>query len=102
MRISLLEKRENFDKILKETLEKNSFFNTKSNEKKVKYFINRYLNFIATNTLSKNVFQTLLNEYSSSLIWWKEWAQLLYVKLSISIFFRSFFFTKKYYAFCGF
>jgi hypothetical protein len=91
MRISLLEEREDFDEILKETLEKSSFFKNCKNEKGEKYFVNKYLNFIASNSLSKDVFQTLINEYSSSLIWWKKGLQSVYVKLATSKFFRSFF-----------
>lgn len=91
MRILLLEEREDFDKILKETLENTTFFKNREGKKKEKYFINKYLNFIATNRLSGNVFQTLVNEYSSSLIWWKKGMQLIYVKLAISMVFRGFF-----------
>ncbi|MDN3643792.1 phosphotransferase [Lutimonas halocynthiae] len=91
MRISLLEEREDFDKILKVTLEKTTFFKNRKGKIEKKYFINKYLNFIATNTLSRTVFQTLVNEYSSSLTWWKKGIQLLYVKLASSKLFRSFF-----------
>jgi hypothetical protein len=90
MRISLLEEREDFEKILKDTLENTTFFKNRKGLKEVKYYINEYLNFIATNKLSRNVFQTLVNEYSSSLIWWKKGVQLIYVTLATSKFFRSF------------
>ena len=91
MRISLLEKREDFDKILKKTLEETNFFKNRNSLKFEKYFINKYLNFIATNSLSSDIFKTLINEYSSSLSWWKKSAQITYVYLATSRFFRSFF-----------
>ena len=91
MRISLLEEREDFDNILKKTLKESSFFKNCKGEKEEKYFVNKYLNFIASNSLSKETFQTLINEYSSSLTWWKKGLQSVYVKLAISKFFRSFF-----------
>jgi len=91
MRISLLEKRENFEKILKETLLSSSFFKKKQEVSEGKYYINKYLNFIATNKLPENVFQILANEYSSSLSWWKKGVQSLYVKLATSNFFRALF-----------
>ena len=91
MRISLLEKRENFEKILKETLIASSFYEKKHDISEGKYYINKYLNFIATNKLPENVFQILANEYSSSSSWWKKVVQSLYVKLAISKFFRVLF-----------
>ena len=91
MRISLLEKRENFEKILRETLISSSFFEKKQEVSERKYYINKYLNFIATNKLPENVFQILVNEYSSSLSWWKKVIQSLYVKFAISNFFRALF-----------
>ncbi len=91
MRISLLEKRENFEKILKETLISSSFFEKKQEFIERKYYINKYLNFIATNKLPENVFQILVNEYSSSLSWWKKGIQFLYVKFAIFKFFRALF-----------
>ncbi|MFT4683463.1 MAG: hypothetical protein ACI9JT_000267 [Polaribacter sp.] len=91
MRISLLEEREDFDKILKTTLEETTFFKNRKGLKEEKYFINKYLNFIATNTLSGDVFQTLINEYSSSLTWWKKGIQFIYVNLATSKSFRSIF-----------
>ena len=91
MRISLLEKRENFEKILKKTLIFSSFFEKKHDVSEGKYYINKYLNFIATNKLPENVFQILANEYSSSSSWWKKGVQSLYVKLAISKFFRALF-----------
>jgi hypothetical protein len=91
MRISLLEEREDFDKILKDTLEKTTYFKIRKGNNECKYVVNKYLNFISTKTLHRNVFQTLVNEYSSSLIWWKKGMQLIYVKLATSMFFRSLF-----------
>lgn len=89
MRISLLEKRENFEKILRETLISSSFFNENYKVGEKKYYINKHLNFIATTKLPKKVFQILVNEYSSSLSWWKSGIQSSYVRVAISKFFRS-------------
>ena len=91
MRISLLEKREDFDEILKKTLNTTSFFKNRNFSSEDKYFINKYLNFIATNSLSSDVFKTLINEYSSSVSWWKKGIQLFYVTLATSRFFRGLF-----------
>ena len=89
MRISLLEEREDFKSILNDTLSSSSFFIENNYSGKKKYYINKYLNFIATNKLPENVFQILVNEYSSSLSWWKKGIQLLYVKFAISKNFRA-------------
>jgi hypothetical protein len=95
MRISLLEKRENFHLILKETLNKSSFFKDKSkNIKQEKFIVNRYLNFIATQKIKTNVFQNLVNEYSNALVWWKKIIQKTYVHLAVSKVFRKFFGNK--------
>lgn len=91
MRISLLEKRENFEQILKDTLAESSYFEKEHDESTRNYYINKYLNFIATNNLPENVFQILVNEYTSSLGWWKKGIQSLYVRLAISKRFRVFF-----------
>lgn len=80
----MLEEREDFDKILLDTLKKTSFLKYEENLKDDKYYINKYLNFISSKSLSENVFQTLINEYSSSLIWWKKGVQAIYVNLAIS------------------
>jgi thiamine kinase-like enzyme len=93
MRISLLEKRENFYKILKETLITSYLYTIKNKDDK-NFVVNKYLNFIAAPELPNSVFQILINEYSSSLIWWKKIIQSIYVKLAISSLFRSFFAQK--------
>jgi hypothetical protein len=90
MRISLLEKREDFYKILKETLNTTCFYDAKNGDNK-EYVVNKYLNFIASKELPTSVFKILINEYSSSLIWWKKTIQYIYVKLAVSSLFRSFF-----------
>ena len=91
MRIALLEKRENFEKILRETLSTSSLLKENHHGGEISYCINKYLNFISTNKLPENVFQILVNEYSSSLSWWKKVIQALYVKLAVSKMFRTFF-----------
>lgn len=91
MRISLLENREDFYRILRTTLEETTFFKNRKGLKEKRYYVNKYLNFIASKSLPVSVFQTLINEYSSSLTWWKKGIQLVYVKLATSKFFRSFF-----------
>jgi len=95
MRISLLEKRENFHFILKETLNKSTFFKDKvKNRKQEKFIVNRYLNFIATQKINTNVFQNLINEYSNALVGWKKIIQKTYVHLAVSKVFRKFFGNK--------
>jgi len=89
MRISLLEKRENFYKILYDTLRSHNFPNDEISSRM--YVVNKYLNFIATKDLDKSSFQTLINEYSSSLNFWTKIPQAFYVRLATSIIFRSFF-----------
>ena len=83
MRISLLDKRENFDKILKATLSNSTFLSGRTDELSTKFYINRYLNFIATNKLPTQVFQVLKNEYSFSTSIWKSVIQKQYVHLAI-------------------
>tara|TARA_B110000967_G_C18815393_1_gene525855 strand:- start:197 stop:1306 length:1110 start_codon:yes stop_codon:yes gene_type:complete len=96
MRISLLEKREDFYEILKITLNKSSFFKRPNNREFTTIFIvNKYLNFIATQKINRNVFQNLVNEYSNSIIWWKKMTQKTYVYLAVSSSFRMFFGHKK-------
>ena len=89
MRISLLEKRENFYQILYDTLKSNNF--PKDEISSRSYVVNKYLNFIATEDLDKSSFQILINEYSSSLNFWTKIPQACYVRLATSKIFRSFF-----------
>ena len=92
MRISLLEKREDFYRILQESLNESSYFERKKkNILTEKFIVNKYLNFIATRTINSSVFQNLINEYSNSLVWWKKILQKIYVKLSVSKVFRNLF-----------
>lgn len=91
MRISLLEKREDFDNILKKTINESTYFKNRDLLNEDKYLINKYLNFIATESLSRDVFRTLINEYSFSVSWWKKGVQFLYVSFATSRFFRSIF-----------
>jgi hypothetical protein len=95
MRISLLEERENFDKILKNTLENSTFFENQKNIEMENFFINKYMNFIVNGSLPADVFQTLVNEYSTSLIWWRKWMQLIYVRLATSLLLRKLFSQRK-------
>ena len=92
MRISLLEKREDFYRILQESLNEASYFEReKKNILTEKFIVNKYLNFIATRTINSSVFQNLINEYSNSLVWWKKIIQKIYVRLAISKIFRKLF-----------
>lgn len=91
MRIEILEKRENFIKITKNTLKNSTFFNEIEFSVEQNYYLNKYLNFIASENLPDKVFQILVNEYSSSLNYKKKLFQYLYVKLSISSSFRKIF-----------
>lgn len=83
MRISLLEKREDFYKILNITL--NSYIENKNlNNSKLSFFVvNKYLNFIANPYLSSSLFNVLKNEYSNSIIKWKKIFQFFYVQLAV-------------------
>tara|TARA_B110000027_G_scaffold133516_1_gene162218 strand:- start:1333 stop:2439 length:1107 start_codon:yes stop_codon:yes gene_type:complete len=89
MRIEVLEKRENFIKIAKLTLQNSSFFSTMNFSLEQEYYVNKYLNFIATANLPKKTFQILVNEYSSSLNWKKKCFQYVYVRFSVSRYFRK-------------
>lgn len=91
MRIEVLEKREDFIKIARQTLQYSTFLNSKNHVVEKKYYLNKYLNFIASESLPKKTFQILVNEYSTSLDWEKKVIQYIYVRLSISKFFRKIF-----------
>lgn len=97
MKISLLEKREDFDQILKTSLEKNSFRKSNKNRLKIKFYVNKHLNFIASTYLPKSIFQTLINEYSTSLTWWRKGIQIIYVNLATSKLLRVFFSHRSIY-----
>ena len=94
MRISLLEKREDFYKILKITL--NSYIeNSNINNTKFSFFVvNKYLNFIANLYLPSSLFNILKNEYSNSNVKWKMIFQFLYVQLAVKKVLRLFFAQK--------
>jgi predicted Ser/Thr protein kinase len=91
MRISLLEQRENFYGILKETVSNTPYFKNKEDDRYQFYLVNKYLNFIATKKVPASAFQILINEYSSSKVWWKKGIQFFYVRFATSNSFRSFF-----------
>lgn len=91
MRISLLEKREDFYRIFVETLDHSLFFKRNSEIKTQTFVINKYLNFVASLKMSSSVFENLVNEYSSSLTWFIRPFQWIYVKLAVSKSFRKFF-----------
>lgn len=90
MRISLLEKREDFISILRATLNETQYF-PKKDSQKTEFFINKYLNFIATKTLPQKTFRILIKEYSNTLIWWRRFIQKAFVYLAISRKFRKIF-----------
>ena len=90
MRISLLEKREDFYFILKNTLKNSSFFEEQNDGfKGARYTVNKYLNFIASEKINTKVFQNLVNEYSNSRVWWRKVIQKVYVSLAVSNAFRK-------------
>ena len=94
MRISLLEMREDFYKILNLTLN-NYSKNLNINNSKSSYFVvNKYLNFIASPYLPSSLFNILKNEYSNSNIKWKKIFQFFYVQLAVRKVFRLFFAQK--------
>lgn len=88
MRISLLERRENFYKILLDTLVRTSFLSAEDKSLRRNYCVNKYLNFVATRALGNSHFQVLVNEYSSSSLRWRNGAQQLYVTLAVRKTFR--------------
>lgn len=89
MRISLLEKREDFYKILTETLREWEHIDPSPKGNQSIFHINRYVNFIAHRQLDSNVFTILKNEYSNSLSFWKRTIQKMYVSLAIQQRFRQ-------------
>lgn len=97
MRISLLEKREDFYFILEKTVNgwANDGLNTNSDNES--YAVNRYLNFIASQNLETKVFAVLIKEYSQSNIKWLRLFQKMYVKLSVSKLTRIIFSHKTLY-----
>lgn len=95
MRISLLEKREDFYKILTETLDDFDLFSIDKNEKDHKFYVNKYLNFIAAADLDSDMFKILVREYSTSLTGWKKPLQRTYVRAAIHSWTRKFFVHKE-------
>jgi predicted Ser/Thr protein kinase len=85
MRISILEKREDFYHILSKTLsEWNPPHDSAEENSVIIYFVNKYLNFIAHPELSEILFSNLVAEYGTSTIQWKRFFQKTYVKLAVS------------------
>lgn len=90
MRISLLEHRENFYEILKDTL--NNYVKEKgAKSDEIFYVVNKYLNFISTPNLNVKSFKILVNEYSNSKVKWKKTLQFFYVRLAVQEWIRVFF-----------
>lgn len=83
MRISILENREDFHKILSETLREWSFTGDALKEKPRKFYINKYLNFIAHPDLPEEYFSNLVSEYGTSTTMWKSLVHKTYVKLAV-------------------
>ena len=90
MRISLLEHRENFYKILKMTLI-NYVKEKDIKNDEISFVVNKYLNFVATPNINSKIFQILINEYSNSKVKWKKIFQKFYVKLAVKKWIRLFF-----------
>ena len=84
MKISLLLRRENFYKILKETLKESELFDNTDSNKNYNYFVNKYLNFIAYDGINRELFTNIFNEYSNSNNPVKNLLQKFYVKLATS------------------
>lgn len=91
MRISMLEKREDFYTILTRTLTESSHLEVMPILKSETFFANKYLNFVAHSSLQENMFQNLVEEYGNSTVFWKTWLQKIYVKFAVSKITRSFF-----------
>ena len=90
MRISLLEHREKFYEILKDTL--NNYVKEKGvKSDQIFFVVNKYLNFIATPNLGAKSFKILVNEYSNSKVKWKKTIQFCYVRLAVQKWIRVFF-----------
>lgn len=88
MRISLLDKREDFDRILSDTLSNSTLLNDGNESSTELFWVNKYLNFVASSSLAKRHFQVLVNEYSGSSSIGRKFAQALYVKVAVSGIFR--------------
>lgn len=84
MRISMLEKREDFYQILSKTISAWNPTKDSVEESSTTYFVNKYLNFIAHPELSEALFSNLVTEYGTSTIWWKRLLQKAYVKLAVN------------------
>jgi len=89
MRISMLEKRENFYQILSKTLSEWNPSKDSVEGSSTSYFVNKYLNFIAHPELSETSFSNLVTEYGTSTIWWKRLLQKAYVELAVNKRLRS-------------
>lgn len=84
MRVSMLEKREDFHQILSKTLSEWKPSNDSVEGSSTSYFVNKYLNFIAHPELSDALFSNLVAEYGTSIFWWKRFLQRTYVKLAVN------------------
>lgn len=89
MRISLLEKREDFYKLLSQTLERWNPPTIRPKHDSTTFLTNKYLNFIAHPDLPVSAFSNLKKEYSTTDKYWKSLIQKLYVKLAINYCFRK-------------
>lgn len=89
MRISLLEHREDFYEILSKTLFDYIVDQDLDFSGEQIFFVNKYLNFIATRDLPTVAFKNLVREYDTSIVKWKRPIQKLYVRIAVSHRFRA-------------
>tara|TARA_Y100001958_G_C21247259_1_gene578345 strand:- start:42 stop:1148 length:1107 start_codon:yes stop_codon:yes gene_type:complete len=82
LRISLLEKRENFYKILFNTLVETSFVKKEDHQQSL-FYINKYLNYVASPSIKTSSFDNIFNEYYRSKFFLRAPFQYIYVYLAI-------------------
>jgi predicted Ser/Thr protein kinase len=83
MKISLLEKRENFFKILRETLSEHQYSGDFVTEDETSFLVNKYLNFIAHPNLKEEVFSNVVAEYGKATVSWRGFIQKIFVQLAV-------------------
>ena len=95
MKLSQLLIRENFYNILSKTINSNSFFEGSNNEKNIVFNCFKHLNIILNKSLSDNVKDTLVFEYSLSKSAFKQFLQNIYITIIFLPIIRNFFSDKR-------
>ena len=95
MKISQLIKHEDFYKILKKTIDNNSFFNNKNKHELIQFNSYEYLNIIVPNKISLSCVSSLIAEYSLHTSKIKKFIQNLYIFLVFKPIITNLFINKK-------